>query len=65
MEDQYNRIVPKHATNYIYCLGGITFVLFIIHAVTGILLAVYYQPTPEHGVQERYLHLNARAGSAG
>ena len=51
MEDQYNRIVPKHATNYIYCFGGIAFVLFIILAVTGILLAVYYQPTPDTAYQ--------------
>ena len=47
MEDQYNRIVPRHATNYIYCFGGIAFVLFVILAVTGIMLAVYYQPTPD------------------
>jgi quinol-cytochrome oxidoreductase complex cytochrome b subunit len=46
MEDQYNRIVPIHATNYIYCFGGIAFILFLILLVTGILLAVYYQPTP-------------------
>jgi quinol-cytochrome oxidoreductase complex cytochrome b subunit len=51
MEDQYNRIVPKHATNYIYCFGGVAFVLFIILAVTGILLAVYYQPTPDTAYQ--------------
>jgi quinol-cytochrome oxidoreductase complex cytochrome b subunit len=51
MEDQYNRIVPKHATNYIYCFGGIAFVLFIILAATGILLSVYYQPTPDTAYQ--------------
>jgi quinol-cytochrome oxidoreductase complex cytochrome b subunit len=51
MEDQYNRIVPRHATNYIYCFGGIAFVLFIILAVTGIMLAVYYQPTPDTAYQ--------------
>ncbi len=51
MEDQYNRIVPKHATNYIYCFGGIAFVLFIILAVSGILLAVYYEPTPDTAYQ--------------
>jgi quinol-cytochrome oxidoreductase complex cytochrome b subunit len=51
MEDQYNRIVPRHATNYIYCFGGIALVLFIILAVTGILLAVYYQPTPDTAYQ--------------
>jgi Rieske Fe-S protein len=47
MEDQYNRVVPAHATNYIYCFGGIAFVLFVILAITGILLAVYYQPQPK------------------
>jgi quinol-cytochrome oxidoreductase complex cytochrome b subunit len=51
MEDQFNRIVPVHATNYIYCFGGIAFVLFGILAITGILLAVYYQPTPEGAYQ--------------
>ena len=51
MEDQYNRIVPIHATNYIYCFGGIAFILFLILAVTGILLAVYYQPTPDTAYQ--------------
>jgi len=51
MEDQYNRIVPIHATNYIYCFGGIAFLLFIMLAVTGILLAVYYQPTPDNAYQ--------------
>ncbi len=51
MEDQYNRIVPIHATNYIYCFGGIAFILFLILAVTGILLVVYYQPTPDAAYQ--------------
>src|SRR5450756_1171669 len=51
MEDQYNRIVPIHATNYIYCFGGIAFVLFIILVITGILLAMYYQPTPDTAYQ--------------
>jgi quinol-cytochrome oxidoreductase complex cytochrome b subunit len=30
-----------------YCLGGTTFLMFVILAVTGILLAVYYRPTPD------------------
>jgi quinol-cytochrome oxidoreductase complex cytochrome b subunit len=51
VEDQFNRIVPIHATNYMYCFGGIAFLLFIILAVTGILLAVYYQPTPDNAYQ--------------
>jgi quinol-cytochrome oxidoreductase complex cytochrome b subunit len=55
MEDQYNRIVPIHATNYIYCFGGIAFVLFIILAITGILLSVYYQPTPDGAYQSVHM----------
>ncbi len=39
--------VPIHATNPIYCLGGITFLSFIIQGVTGMLLAVYYKPSLE------------------
>ena len=51
MEDQFNRVVPMHATNYIYCFGGIALVLFLILAITGIMLAIYYQPTPDDAYQ--------------
>ncbi len=36
--------VPAHV-NWLYCFGGITFLAFLIQALTGILLAFYYQPT--------------------
>lgn len=39
--------VPIHATNPVYCLGGITFLTFIIQGITGMLLAVYYVPSLE------------------
>jgi hypothetical protein len=39
--------VPLFALRWFYCLGGITAFLFVIQAVTGILLAFYYKPTPE------------------
>jgi len=39
--------VPRHALSPIYCLGGTTFLLFVVLTVTGILLTVYYTPTPE------------------
>lgn len=38
--------VPKHALKWYFCLGGITFALFLIQGVTGILLSLYYKPTP-------------------
>ena len=39
--------VHKSALRWWYCLGGITAFLFIVQATTGIMLAFYYQPTPE------------------
>ncbi len=36
--------VPKHANNLGYCLGGITLFGFILVAITGIYLAVFYHP---------------------
>ncbi len=39
--------VELFSTRWWYCLGGITFALFIIQGITGILLAFYYKPTPE------------------
>lgn len=38
--------VPDHV-NWLYCFGGVTFLCFLIQALTGILLAFYYQPTAE------------------
>ncbi len=39
--------VPKYALRWWYCLGGVTAFLFVVQAATGIMLAFYYQPTPE------------------
>jgi hypothetical protein len=38
--------VPRFARQWFYCLGGITALLFVVQAITGILLAFYYKPTP-------------------
>lgn len=46
LEKALKKPVPKHI-NFWYCFGGISFLLFIIQVVTGILLAFYYKPTPE------------------
>lgn len=45
MKEQADQIVPIHATNWIYCLGGLTFLMFMIQLVSGILLLIYYKPT--------------------
>lgn len=39
--------VPRHARAWYYCLGGVSFFFFFIQVVTGILLAMYYQATPD------------------
>jgi len=38
-------IIPR--TAHTYYLGGITMFFFITQGITGILLAIYYHPTPE------------------
>jgi quinol-cytochrome oxidoreductase complex cytochrome b subunit len=34
--------------SYTFCLGGMAFTLFLVLAVSGLLLAMYYQPHSEH-----------------
>ncbi len=36
--------VPKKLS-FLYCFGGMTFLLFVIQVITGILLAIYYKPS--------------------
>jgi len=31
--------------NYVYCFGGITFTLFIVQLLTGLLLSIHYNPS--------------------
>ncbi len=50
--------VPKHAIRWWFCLGGITFTLFIIKGVTGILLSLYYRPTPEQAYESILFIMN-------
>lgn len=42
-----NEPVPNHLRRWWFCLGGTPAYLFVVQIVTGILLAVYYQPAPE------------------
>lgn len=46
LEKILRKPVPRYALHWWYCLGGITAFLFVVQAVTGILLAFYYKPTP-------------------
>lgn len=41
-----NEPVPNHLKRWWFCLGGTPAYLFVVQIVTGILLALYYQPSP-------------------
>ncbi len=57
--------VPKYALHWWYCLGGITAFLFVVQAVTGIMLAFYYKPTPDAAFASiQYIETQVRFGSA-
>ena len=40
------------ALSYTWCMGGITFFLFIVETITGVLLMFYYRPTLEWAYQD-------------
>ena len=42
--------LPKHAVKigYTWCMGGLSFFLFVVLTITGILLMFYYRPTVEY-----------------
>lgn len=42
-----NEPVPNHLKRWWFCLGGTPAYLFVIQIITGILLAIYYQPAPD------------------
>jgi quinol-cytochrome oxidoreductase complex cytochrome b subunit len=40
------------ALSYTWCMGGITFFLFLVETVTGVLLMFYYRPTLEYAYND-------------
>jgi len=55
--------ITDRALTPMYCLGGLTFLFFVLLVVTGIMLSMYYRPAPEtafDSVQE--IALNVRYG---
>ncbi len=42
--------IPAKAARvrFTFCLGGLTFLMFIVETVTGVLLMFYYRPLPEY-----------------
>jgi quinol-cytochrome oxidoreductase complex cytochrome b subunit len=45
-KDILDKPIPK-GLNFTYCFGGITFFLFVMLAVTGCFMTLYYVPSPE------------------
>jgi quinol-cytochrome oxidoreductase complex cytochrome b subunit len=46
--NRHRRVIDKPVPagiNYFYCFGGITFTLFIMQLVTGLLLSIHYIPS--------------------
>ncbi len=65
MREILDKPVSMFSTRWMYCLGGITFTLFIIQAVTGTMLAFYYKPTPEAAYASiQFIETEVRFGAA-
>jgi len=46
VREMTNEPVPNHMKRWWFCLGGTPAYLFVVQIFTGILLAVYYEPSP-------------------
>ena len=58
-----NESVPNHLKLWWFCLGGTPAYLFVVQIVTGILLAMYYQPAPSTAYESiRYITEDATFG---
>jgi quinol-cytochrome oxidoreductase complex cytochrome b subunit len=58
-----NEPVPNHLKKWWFCLGGTPAYLFVVQIVTGILLALYYQPAPGTAYESvRYITDDATFG---
>jgi menaquinol-cytochrome c reductase cytochrome b subunit len=54
--------VPSHV-NWLYCFGGITFLLIMLQIITGIFLIMYYVPSPDHAYDSvKYISEEVAAG---
>jgi quinol-cytochrome oxidoreductase complex cytochrome b subunit len=58
-----HKTVPRHRHAYWYFLGGMTLFLFIIQVLTGILLLLYYRPSPNEAYESvQYIMAHVRFG---
>ncbi len=58
-----NEPVPNHLKTWWWCLGGTPAYLFVVQIITGILLAFYYEPSPQTAYESvRYITEEAAFG---
>lgn len=58
-----HKTVPRHRHEYWYFFGGMTLFLFMIQVVTGILLLLYYRPSPDAAFESvQYIMTQVRFG---
>ena len=58
-----HKTVPVHRHSFWYYFGGMTLFLFIIQVLTGILLLLYYRPTPNDAFESvQYIITQVRFG---
>ena len=59
----HHKTVPQHSYSYWYFLGGMTLFLFVIQVITGILLLLYYRPSPDSAYESvQYIMAHVRFG---
>ena len=58
LDQNLRKPVPEHARTWPFCLGGMTFFFFLVQAVTGIMLSLYYQPTAKAAYESILFSLN-------
>ncbi|HEY6102968.1 MAG TPA: cytochrome bc complex cytochrome b subunit [bacterium] len=55
--------VPRHRFDFTYYTGGITFFLFLVQVLTGLLLLMYYRPTADAAFESvRFIMSKVRFG---
>lgn len=57
--------IPVHAikVKFTWCMGGITFLMFLVTIVTGVLLMFYYRPVGEYAYNDmKYLQFDVPFG---
>ena len=65
LEKMLSKPVPDWQRRWWYCLGGLTAFFFAVQALTGIMLAFYYQPTPDAAYASiQFIETEVRFGAA-